>query len=91
MELVLLLIVAGLVGYWLAGSKYSKPLEDTAGKVTDVSRDAAEKTGGWFRNLFKRKGQSPTVIEGAAVDAPAGDAAAAPSAEKQPSRRKSEE
>ncbi len=91
MELFLLLIVAGLAGYWLAGSKYSKPIEESAGKLTDVSRDAAEKTGGWFRRLFKRKEQAPPVIEGTAVDVPGDETPAAPPAEKQPSRRKSEE
>jgi len=92
MELILLLIVAGLLGYWLAGSKYSKPIEDSAGKLTDASRDTVEKTGGWFRRLFKRKEKKPAVIEGTAVDVPAaGDPAAIPPAEKQPSRRKGDE
>jgi hypothetical protein len=93
MELILMLIIAGLLGYWLAGSRFSKPIEDSAGKVADVSRDTAEKTSGWFRRLFRRKEKGPAVIEGTAVDAPAAtdDPAVIPPAEKQPSRRKSEE
>ena len=54
MELLVLVIIAGVVGYFLAGSRFSKPIDDTTGKVADTTRDLAGKTEGWFSRTFKR-------------------------------------
>ena len=49
MSLIILLIAAIIVGYWLSRSKYSKSVDDTAGKVTTTSRSWADRAGGWWQ------------------------------------------
>jgi hypothetical protein len=86
MPLLILLLIAGLVGYFIARSKISAPIDETAGKVADSSRGMADKAEGWWRRTFGRKEPADgQVIEGSAVDA------SPQPAEKQPSRRKSAE
>lgn len=85
MQLVILLIIAGVIGYFVARSRFSKPIDSASGKVADASRGAADKAEGWWRRTFGKKEQpaASEVIEGSAVDA------TPQPAEKQPSRRKS--
>lgn len=87
MELILLVFIFGVLGYILARSKYSKPIDDTAGKVADTGRDVTQKTTSWVSGLFRRNKKEPEVVEVKAEDAPAAEAAPA---EKQTSRRKGE-
>jgi hypothetical protein len=88
MQLLILVLIAGVVGYFLSRSRFSKPIDDTADKVADVSRGAADTVEGWGRNLFRRKApRSEQVIEGTAVDAEP----ETPPAEKQYSRRHASE
>lgn len=85
MQLIILILIAGVIGYFLAGSRFRKPIDDTADKVADKSREAADKVEGWFSKTFRRKGNTgERVIDSTAVDAPAEPT---PVAEKQPSRR----
>jgi hypothetical protein len=84
MQLLFLLLVAGVVGYFIARSRLSKPIDDASGKVAETSRSMADKTEGWWKRTFGKKDQAADqVIEGSAVDAPPQPA------EKQASRRKS--
>lgn len=86
MQLLILLIVAGVIGYFIARSRLSKPIDSTADKVADTSRVAADKAEGWWRRTFgKKEAAESQVIEGSAVDA------SPQPAERQPSRRKSAE
>lgn len=87
MQLLILLIIAGVIGYFIARSRFSKPIDSATEKVADASRGAADKAEGWWRRTFSRKKEQPAgeVIEGSAVDA------SPQPAEKQPSRRKSSE
>ena len=88
MQLLFLILVAGVVGYFIARSRLSKPIDDATGKVAETSRSVADKTEGWWRRTFGKKDQAAEqVIEGSGggctpVDTP-------PTAEKQASRRKS--
>ena len=63
MELILLILIAGIVGYWLARSKFSETVNQTAGKVSETSRQAADRAGGWARGLFSRKKPSEDVVD----------------------------
>ncbi|MBN1149417.1 MAG: hypothetical protein JXA78_19300 [Anaerolineales bacterium] len=84
MELLLLLLVAGVVGYFLAGSRLSKPIDDAAGKVSQTSRGWLDKGKGWWRGRFGK----PQI-----VDVESQEIEAEPEARpavKQPSRRKSD-
>jgi hypothetical protein len=84
MQLLFLILVAGVVGYFISRSRLSKPIDDASGKVAESSRSVADKTEGWWRRTFGKKDQAADqVIEGSAVDAPPQPA------EKQASRRKS--
>lgn len=92
MELIILILIAGVAGYFLAGSRFRKPIDQTADKLADTSRETADKVEGWFSKTFRRKGsRTEQVIEGTAVDSPVSEPVAvadpAPVAEKQPSRR----
>jgi hypothetical protein len=84
MQLLILLIIAGVIGYFVARSRFSKPIDDATEKVAESSRSMADKTEGWWRRTFGKKDQpADQVIEGSVVDAPPQPA------EKQASRRKS--
>jgi hypothetical protein len=84
MQLLILLIIAGVIGYFIARSRFSQSIDQAAGKVAETSRDMADKAEGWWRRIFgKKEGAAEQVIEGSVVDAPPQPA------EKQASRRKS--
>lgn len=54
MELIILLLVAGVAGFLLARSRFSKPVDEATDKVTDTTKDYADRTEGWFRSRFGR-------------------------------------
>jgi hypothetical protein len=84
MQLLVLLLIAGVIGYYVSRTRLSKPIDSATAKVADSSRGAADKAEGWWRRTFGKKEQpAGEVIEGSAVDA------TPQPAEKQPSRRKS--
>jgi len=89
MQLLILVLIAGVAGYYLSRSKLSKPIDDAADRVADVSRGAADTVEGWGRNLFRRKAprSEQVIVDGKAVDAEP----ATPPAEKQASRRHASE
>jgi hypothetical protein len=55
MQLVILILLAGVIGYFFAKSRLSKPIDDAGEKVTQTTRDMADKTEGWVRGRFGRK------------------------------------
>ncbi len=84
MELIILLLIAGVGGYLLANSRFSNRIDDTGEQITAASRNAAEKAETWGRSLFRKsKKAGEDVIDSTAVDVA--------SAEKQASRRKETE
>ncbi|MDI6696172.1 MAG: hypothetical protein QME21_14085 [Anaerolineales bacterium] len=86
MQLIILLVIAGVVGYYLARSKYSKSIDEATSKISASSRSAADKIEDWWRGMFaKNKPPQSEVIEGQATDV---SDEPAPPAEKQPSRRR---
>lgn len=100
MELLVFVLIAGVVGYLLAGSRFSKPIDQSAQKVADTTKKAAKTSGGWLSgagawiNKTLKIGKKPQdeVVDVAEVKAePATPAESAPPAAKQPSRRKGEE
>jgi len=54
MELIILLLVAGVAGYFLARSRFSKPVDNATDKVTETTKDYADRTEGWFSSRFGR-------------------------------------
>jgi hypothetical protein len=93
MELIILILIAGVAGYLLAGSRLSKPIDDTTDKVTGATRNAAENVEGWFSRTFRReKKPKEEVVEAKAkpksADKPAvgnkSTAATKPAAESKP-------
>lgn len=98
MPLIILILIAVIVGYLLANSRASKPIDNAASKVAGTTKSAAGKTTGWVKGLFGRnKSPKDEVIDvqaqPVAAPEPAAETPAAetpPPAAKQASRRKEE-
>ncbi len=87
--LLILVLIAGVIGYFLAKSRLSKPIDRTADRLANTSRGMADKVEDSVSRAFRRERKpSTTIVEGQAQDAPPAEPAAPP-AEKQPSRRES--
>lgn len=54
MELLILILIAGVAGYFFARSRYSKPVDEAASKVATTTQDYAGQTSRWSRSLFNR-------------------------------------
>jgi hypothetical protein len=97
MELLVFVLIAGVAGYLLASSRFSKPIDQSAQKVADTTKQAAKTTGGWFssagdwvkKTLKLGKKPQDEVVDVAEAKVESAEAALA--AAKQPSRRKNEE
>jgi hypothetical protein len=89
MELFVLILIAGVVGYLLAGSKYSQKIDETTGKAASTSKEIAGRTGDRIRRLFRSEKKTESSATLAESEAPAQDGKKP--AEKSVSRRKSEE
>jgi hypothetical protein len=98
MELLVFVLIAGVAGYLLASSRFSKPIDQSAQKVAETTQKAAKTTGGWLSsaggwvNKTLKLGKKPQdeVVDATEVKTEA-PAESAPPAAKQPSRRKGEE
>jgi hypothetical protein len=55
MYLLLVVIMAGVAGYFFARSKYSQPVDEAASKVAATSQDYARDASRWTRGLFNRR------------------------------------
>ena len=92
MELLLFVLIAGAAGYFIAGSRLSKPIDVTAEKVADTTRAAAGNVENWFSRTFRQERKpKDELLEAEVKPASREETAveAAPAA-KQTSRRKSE-
>jgi hypothetical protein len=94
MELLLLLLIAGIGGYFLARSRFSEPIDDAAGKVSDTSRGWVDSAQGWWQGRFGKREQvvdaesyDPTEEE-TSEESPEESQEEKKPAAKQPSRRK---
>ena len=92
MELLLFVLIAGAAGYFIAGSRLSKPIDDTAEKVADTTRAAAGNVESWFSRTFRQEKKPKDKVLEAEVKSSLKQetAAEAAPAARQPSRRKSE-
>ena len=54
MELILLLIIAGVLGYYLAGTRVSDSVDKTTGRITRTSKNWSGRISGWWG---KRRGR----------------------------------
>jgi hypothetical protein len=87
MQLVLLLLIAGVGGYFLARSRFSEPIDDTAEKVAQTSRGWADRAGDWWRQRF---GKRQEVVDVESRELEEAEEEVKPAA-KRPSRRKSDD
>jgi hypothetical protein len=62
MELLILLLIAGIIGYLLSGSRYSRRIDETTGRVASSSEGYIEKTGRWIRTRFGRGKQANAFL-----------------------------
>jgi len=84
MDLLILAIIAFVIGYLLAGSKFSKPIDDASGKVAETSKNWTGKAESWWRGLFEKdRPAKPPIVDASETTAPEQIQAA----EKLPSRR----
>jgi hypothetical protein len=58
MQLFIVVLIAGVAGYFLARSQYSKPVDEAASKVAATSRDYASQASGWARRNFSRQSKA---------------------------------
>lgn len=68
MELLILLLIAGVMGYLLSGSRYSQKIDETTGKVTDESEGALKSMGRWTRSFFGRGKQANNFLSWATTN-----------------------
>ena len=60
MALIILVIVAVVIGYFLARSKYSDSIDETTEKVSSTTRSWADSAGGWVNTkVLGRKSAEP--------------------------------
>lgn len=91
MELLLLLLVAGLGGYILARSRFSEPIDDAAETVSETSKSWVGSAQNWWRERFGTRDQ---VVDAESYDLSESETSESPAEEekkpaaKQPSRRK---
>ncbi len=90
MELIVLILIAGVAGYFLAGSKYSKPIDDATSKVSETSKGVADKTRSWWGERFGKRAKSDAKPAENPANEPAAEEDKKP-AEKSVSRRTSDE
>ncbi len=88
MELILLVLIAFVIGYLLAGSKFRKPIDDTADKVAVTSKSWGNQVAKWWRGLFKKNQTTASQIVDVSEETLPEQKQPA---EKRPSRRKSQE
>jgi hypothetical protein len=62
MQLLVVMIIAGTIGYLLAGSRYGERIDQTTDSVGQSSRGLVERTKSWWRNLFGRSAQEVTFV-----------------------------
>jgi hypothetical protein len=60
MALIILVIAAVVIGYFLARSKYSDSIDETTEKVSSTTRSWADSAGGWVNTkVLRRKSAQP--------------------------------
>jgi hypothetical protein len=57
MALILLLLAAIVVGYYLSRTRYSKNIDEATGRVSKTSRSWTDRAEGWWQNQFRRGSQ----------------------------------
>ena len=62
MELLILLFIAGIVGYFLSLSRYSRNIDETTGKVASRSEGLFKRTGRWFGTRFGKGKQANAFL-----------------------------
>lgn len=62
MYLILFFILFGLIGYWLAASRFSRPIDRTAGAVADKPRSWYARIRGRGRNSLPAGDSAPPFV-----------------------------
>jgi hypothetical protein len=62
MDLLIVLFIAGVAGYYLSKSRYSEHIDSTTAKVATKSEDLLDKTKGWWRRRFRKGKQQNDFI-----------------------------
>lgn len=87
MELLIFILIAGVAGYLLARSRFSKSIDETTEKIGDTTRKAAAEAESWVTRTVRGEKKAEEEI----IDVSAKVTEAAPAAAKQSSRRYAEE
>ena len=62
MQLFILLFAAGILGYWLAKSRYHQTIDQAAGKAVETSKSWTENVMHWFQGSFSSKKETSESI-----------------------------
>jgi Ni/Co efflux regulator RcnB len=96
MQLVILILAACVLGYFLAKSRFSKSIDEAGEKFSQGTRDLATKSESWVKEKFSKKGSAKTdneeysseeVVVDIAEDANEETVEEIKTAQKRPSRR----
>jgi hypothetical protein len=63
MQLLILLFIAGIIGYFLARSQYGKKIDETTLKITSLSEGLIDQTRDWWRRRFGKKQRNITFLD----------------------------
>jgi hypothetical protein len=55
MQLIIILIIAGIIGYFLSGSRYGEKIEQSTGKISETSESLLDRSKKWLRDRFGRQ------------------------------------
>ncbi len=63
MDLLILLIIAGTIGFFLSRSQYGKKIDETSLKITSRSEGLIDETRDWGRRKFGKKQRKITFLD----------------------------
>ena len=62
MQLLILLIVAGVIGYLLVGSRYGKNIDQTTERVSETSEGLISRFRHWWNARFRKGGEVNQLV-----------------------------
>ena len=68
MQLLILLVIAGVIGYLLSDSRYSQRIDQTAESIAEKSSNLVGRAQAWWRDRFSKRTTKKSFIQWATGD-----------------------